>query len=389
MFTPLDLVEQMLDKLPSHVWSNPSLTWFDPTVGIGNFMVCIYYRLMEGLKDAIVCEEERSRHIITNMLYMSELNSKNVLICRRIFGEDVNIHEGDTLVFEPLHEEFGLEKFDIVVGNPPYQDATTGKRDGGYGGRSLWDQFVKKALQHWIANDGYLCFVHPSHWRKPEHDLWTMMTSKQMIHLDIHSKKQGTRVFRAATRFDWYVIKNCPYTQRTKVRDEEGVLWDIDLREWKFLPNGAYELMELLFDFTDNGNTFDVLHSYSIYDTRKSYVKKDEIEGYKYKVIHNMTKNGIGFVYTNDPTKGHFGDKKVILSFGEFQYPVNDGNGEYGMSQITYGLRIDTKEEGDAIIEAMNSTAFKRVLTLTKWNVFNTEWRMFKYLKKNFMEYLK
>ena len=42
VFTPLSIVNEMLDKLPKKVWGNPKLKWLDPSVGIGNFMIIIY-----------------------------------------------------------------------------------------------------------------------------------------------------------------------------------------------------------------------------------------------------------------------------------------------------------------------------------------------------------
>ena len=54
------------------------------------------------------------------------------------------------------------------------------------------------------------------------------------------------------------------------------------------------------------------------------------------------------------------------------------------MSQICYGLKIDSKEEGDKIVEAINSAKFKEILKYTKWSTFQTDWRMFKYFKKDF-----
>ena len=54
------------------------------------------------------------------------------------------------------------------------------------------------------------------------------------------------------------------------------------------------------------------------------------------------------------------------------------------MSQICYGLKIDSKEEGDKICEAINSEKFKEILKYTKWSTFQTDWRMFKHFKKDF-----
>ena len=71
-------------------------------------------------------------------------------------------------------------------------------------------------------------------------------------------------------------------------------------------------------------------------------------------------KDGLGFVYSKED-KGQFKVPKVILSFGEFQYPHNDWEGKYGMSQICYGLEISSKEEGDNIVNAINSDKFKEI----------------------------
>ena len=81
VFTPMILINEMLDKLPKEVWTNKNLKWLDPATGMGNFPIAVYLRLMEELKDEIKDTKERKKHILENMLYMSELNKKNVLIC--------------------------------------------------------------------------------------------------------------------------------------------------------------------------------------------------------------------------------------------------------------------------------------------------------------------
>ena len=96
-----------------------------------------------------------------------------------------------------------------------------------------------------------------------------------------------------------------------------------------------------------------------------------------------MTQKGIGFRMCNEDV-GHFGTKKVILSFGRYQYPYNDYEGEYGMTQVTYGLEIKDKDEGDKMCQAINTKEFKSIIKYTKWTVFHTDWRMFKYFKKDF-----
>ena len=58
----------MLDKLPKEVWSKSDYKWLDP-VGIGNFPISIYLRLMDGLKMKYPNEEKRRKWILEEMLY--------------------------------------------------------------------------------------------------------------------------------------------------------------------------------------------------------------------------------------------------------------------------------------------------------------------------------
>ena len=80
VFTPLTLVEEMLDKLPNEVWKRPYFKWLDPANGIGNFPICVFIRLMESLstyQDMYIDlrdEEVRRKWIVQEMLYVSELD---------------------------------------------------------------------------------------------------------------------------------------------------------------------------------------------------------------------------------------------------------------------------------------------------------------------------
>ena len=76
-----------------------------------------------------------------------------------------------------------------------------------------------------------------------------------------------------------------------------------------------------------------------------------------------------------------------MLNFGRHQYPVNDFEGKYGMSQITFGIPIKSKKEGDDIIIAINTEEFIEIIKATKWGAFQTDWRMFKYFKPDFYKY--
>ena len=63
VFTPPAIVNQMLDILPTEVWTNPDFKWLDPATKSGVFLREIAMRLMEGLKPSIPDEAVRREHI--------------------------------------------------------------------------------------------------------------------------------------------------------------------------------------------------------------------------------------------------------------------------------------------------------------------------------------
>jgi 16S rRNA G1207 methylase RsmC len=118
----------------------------------------------------------------------------------------LNYNEGDTLRLD-IKDKWGIDGFDAVIGNPPYSLS-------GNTGNSIWQCFTKHSLNKWLANSGYLIFVHPPTWRKPCYDkskmkgLFKLLTyDNYMIHLSIHGIKDGRKTFKCGTKYDWYVIK--------------------------------------------------------------------------------------------------------------------------------------------------------------------------------------
>jgi hypothetical protein len=388
VFTPVELIEEMLDQLPKTVWSNPNLKWLDPANGIGNFLLVIYQRLLRGLKKKMPDIEQRREHILNNMLYMVEINPKNIVLARRIFGKTANISCADFLNQEDkwVRDFKGVKQFDIVIGNPPFQAPVEGKREGGYGGRTLWDKFVETS---WglVKENGYVGFIHPANWRGlgPNNTIWQLLRM-HLIYLHIFGKRDGMKWFNASTRFDLYVASKITLKEPCVVIDEVNKKHNLKMTEWSFLPNYNFKDIKKLLTKREE-NSLTVMYSSSIYDTRKKWISEKQEKSFIYPVVHSMTMSGLQFWYTNDPSKGHFGVPKVILNFNEVQYPYNDYKGEYGMSQIAFGIPITSKKEGDLILKAINTPEFKEIIKATKWGAFQTDYRMFNYFKKDFYTY--
>ena len=124
VFTPFELIEEMLDSLDASVWSDKTKTFFDPCSGKGNFPICIVKRLFVGLADVIPDVEERLRHIVEKQLFMSEYQRESAEFLREHFtfgldGLRPNIYHGDTLKMpEDWFDKPWVEREQILNDNP-------------------------------------------------------------------------------------------------------------------------------------------------------------------------------------------------------------------------------------------------------------------------------
>ena len=69
VFTSPKLANQMLDLLPSEIWSNPKATFLDPVSKSGVFLREIVKRLDKGLANQIPDKQTRINHILKSSLW--------------------------------------------------------------------------------------------------------------------------------------------------------------------------------------------------------------------------------------------------------------------------------------------------------------------------------
>lgn len=206
VFTPPQLTNKVLDMLPKEIWSNPKITFLDPATKTGVFLREITKRLIKGLETEIPDLQERVNHILTKQVYglaiteLTALMSRRTVYCdtransensvctefndeygnikfpksKHIFnkkkkceicgaGEDLygDVPGLDNYAYSFLHDDlkevFGNMKFDVIIGNPPYQ-LETGESSSSI---PLYNKFVDKALD---MNPRYISMITPSRW---------------------------------------------------------------------------------------------------------------------------------------------------------------------------------------------------------------------------------
>lgn len=231
VFTPMTLVNEMLDTLPKEVWKNPNLKWLDPAAGMGNFPVAVYMRLMEGLKyiRGYEDEEKRRKNILENMLYMVELDKTNVFMMKKIFcgklsklskkGYDLNIFEGSFIdgKYEKIYKTD--INFDIIMGNPPYnQGGISSKKKNielEQDKKTIWPDFIEKSFTI-LKTSGYLLFVNPLSWVKNTHKLHKVMFEKYIIYLELWDVNNGKKLINGELPISIFLLQNIKNTNNNK-----------------------------------------------------------------------------------------------------------------------------------------------------------------------------
>lgn len=208
IFTPPRVANEVLDLLPEEVWTNPTLRWLDPGAKTGIFPREITRRLMLGLAEVMPDENNRLHHILGEMVYAVAVTEMTAMMSRRSLycstkadsgfsavpmrSSDGNIWHRqidhafngrgrceecggtrnqlevdgrDNHAYGFIHsngrdqilKDLGM-KFDIVVGNPPYQVS-----DGGFGASAspIYQSFIESAIE---LNPRFVLMIVPSRW---------------------------------------------------------------------------------------------------------------------------------------------------------------------------------------------------------------------------------
>jgi hypothetical protein len=231
VFTPLPLVNEMMDRLDEAyikehgrgIFTVKELKWLDPAVGIGNFPIIVYQRLMVGLVDEIRNEEERRKWILEEMIYASELSAKNVFVYKKIFcgdNYDLNIYEGDTLKMD-IRDGFVPEDFsgfDVIMGNPPYNKGGIRSHTGdmlGDKNETIWTKFIEKSFE-WLKPDGFLAFINPLSWLKKSHSLHNEMLEKHIVWLKLWDNIKSLATINGKIPISLFILQNTPNTTNKK-----------------------------------------------------------------------------------------------------------------------------------------------------------------------------
>lgn len=368
--TPFKLRQEMINVIPDDFWKTPKKV-FEPCSGKGGFLIDIIEKFSKHLSYKTIVEE---------CLYFSDINELNIYINKLLIDPDnkykLNYHIGDTLKLN-IKQKWEIDKFDAIISNPPYND-NTGNKGAGH---KIWDKFVINSINNWLKQDGYLLTIHPSTWRQKNHKILKILKPKQIIYLEIHNVKDGIKTFKCSTRYDWYLLQNKDIYKDTLIKDEEGVINKINLKNWIFIPNMKFEIINKLINDDDN-EKITLIYDRSNYGSDKKHLSKIETNEFKYPCIKYVNKNKkLNLMYSNINTNGHFGIKKFVFSCGKDTFIDKDG--EYGLTQWSGGI-VDTIENLKKIEICFNNEKFKEIIKSIQINSIKYNYTIIKLFKKDF-----
>jgi site-specific DNA-methyltransferase (adenine-specific) len=435
----------MLDKLPPEIWTDPNIRILDPACKSGVFLLEAAKRLNEGLEHIPGFEDRdaRIRHILTKQLFGVATTYKSALVVRRtLYGSKIANHpelscgyftnpNGNIAYPELEHvftkkeacdicgmpkEDFAISdedreshaypfihtdnpttffydsqgepmKFDVIIGNPPYQVS-----DGGHGAsaKPIYQKFVEMAK---TVNPKYMSFVIPARW---------------------FSGGKGLDDFREEMIEDRRLSKIVDYPNASEcfpgVKIEGGVmyfLWDRDYDgdcEWVSVRGERFS-DSVLRDLRDAGKTIiRAAASLDIFEKVKSMHTgewmDDEVSSRKpfgfdttmrgkatksVKDVKLYQNGGVGYVASEDIVKnvGWVDKWKVLLSeaYGTREGFTQQITGKPFVAEkgsactetyIVTGI-FDSKTEAERRVTYMKTRFFRFMVSLRKITQHNTQ----------------
>lgn len=210
VFTPPPVVNEMLDMLPQELFRDPNTTFLDPACKTGVFLREITKRLITGLEPVYPDLEERLQHIYEYQVFgvalteLTGLMSRRTLYCSKRANSDYSVLRfnrvngnimydsktkhtwvnGSCVICGASQEQYDREdvlesyaydfihrkdleellkmKFDVIIGNPPYQLSDSGQTIGTVGPSSpIYHLFIQQAKK---LNPRYLSMIIPARW---------------------------------------------------------------------------------------------------------------------------------------------------------------------------------------------------------------------------------
>tara|TARA_A100001015_G_scaffold310091_1_gene410788 strand:+ start:22 stop:1599 length:1578 start_codon:yes stop_codon:yes gene_type:complete len=364
VFTPFNVIDNMIDILPLNIFTNPKYKFLDPGAGRGNISIKIYLKLMSGLENFKKNKQERHDYIIKNMLYLIEIQENNIQYLKYLFGEDANIYKIDYLSYKPNI------KFDVIISNPPYNSKgfkkvpTNIKLDKKRDGITIWTQFVYHNFSH-LKPKQHLLLIIPSIWMKPDRaGIYNLLTSYQLKNIRCFNASDMNTLFKKQAQTPTSIVYCINIKYKSISNNKSLILYDkihntyfdykynypdpIPLANASILNKMQYSDSRIDTDNIFNKSKFESMYDYNILTIKRSNIvkpgtilKTEKQDTFIYPNIRtaklsckykNNKKNVKLVVEWSDKPLAYYNMSKLVLPHKMNGFPILDLKGEYGIS---------------------------------------------------------
>lgn len=404
IYTPFSLIKKMFNLIPPIEFTKLNNKWLDIGAGTGYFSIYLYHTLYKTLKKQIPDNTDRKNHIIKNMIYMAEIKKNHILILKNLFGPQANIISNDFLSINIP------QKFDIIIGNPPYNSngqiktPTNTKIEKIKDGKTVWIDFIKKSI-NLLNKKGYLLPIIPAIWLKPDKAMmYKFLTQYKIITLHTLTNAETNKIFnyQAQTPTCYFLLENTLVSQSQSYTHQIINIFDKYLQKYieysfflernKPIPLSSISIIKKLSNALNTVNHLPVLKTNM--PPQKSKFSLYPTEEYKYKCIKTcifgwkISSNTIPppeiiYEYSNIP-QSYYNEKnepKLILAHKMYGFPFIDEIGNIGISNRDNYVIINKSLQELKIIKKFLES--KLVLSIYD----STRYRM-RYLEKYAFEFI-
>ena len=308
-------------------------------------------------------------------------NDKYGFLCNQIKRKypEITVIKGDF-----LDVEFDM-KFDVIVGNPPFQDGGRGDE-----ANKLWPYFVKRA-DDLLADDGYVAMISPNGWMQPTADIGKgnsknsvsifndIFKKRNLVVANVDSDGLREKHFKGVgSTFSYYIFQKAKYSGNTEFVTPTGSI-NVDINHIDSLPKitsaESLTIMDKLtgptFTWHDqnhglNGKEGDITGTFT--ETKKT--KKGNVT-VSYQLQHKIyhTNKGGGTYWYGGTANPHANSPKVIVSLSGKYLPVLDT--QHGFSNMCMALIFDKLEHATQAQSILNSKLYRFWVEMQKFSGFN------------------
>lgn len=348
----LDNIHEMLDKLPQDVWYNPNLKWLDPNCNLSQFLVCVFQRLMKGLEKTFPNPKERRKHIVSNMLFVSEIYPKNLEIYKKIMIKDDPGNETSVNIIPSFMETDS--KFDIILGYPPNED-------------KKYLNYIKKSLEV-LSQNGFLLFLTPN--LVLEH---ITLVYKDYID-ELYQIKHISSNLNFKQNYIYFLLEKEPYSYPTTIEyffENKFHTYNIPLVSGYRIPRIISDIdLSIIRKITSQEDFYEI-NNFIFENNKTQRIKKDLIQksvikerpdpDYKIRIIDNIGK-GMPFpgkfYYFNKKDTDYDRDKVVFSRKGQMMAHISPKN-QYTYSHNFSYVKDDILNDLYSILMLFDSIIIK------------------------------